>query len=287
MLNFGQNLPEKTRGGGGAIPHNTLVFAIILLKDSKMSQTSGGLYYNIHLKIDEGQPFGGRIVFDKLCDVNDANNSEVWREMCYSDIRRILESARNASPDNPNSYGIQSYHDLNGLRVPIRILEKPKKQNGNPTGETENQAEYLSPHSSDKLIVKCYNLLLSGVNKYEKDGDNSAAKNPTGQGNIMAGRVAQTPPMQMPVGGGPVPSAAPQQHAPADAAPGWMAQQPQGGGHTGNQGFTQQPEQPAGPAVPQQPPQAALVPSQAANPAQTFPSNQGTPAQFPGLSNGN
>lgn len=286
-MNFGHKIEEKSND---VIPKDTILWAVVNVRELKYSQDTNGRYVDIELTIADNQPYARRKIWDKIADPFDTNNSEAWRTMGYGSIRRILEAVKGATPDNPNSYTLNQLQDLHGLTVPILVgIEKGSTQ----YPDDKNRAEYLSPHSTVKKIVEAYRLLCAGTHQYGKPAAPAAPQ----QGSMFTG-TATAPPANFP-------PAQPQQ-APAQG-PGWLAPPaaapaaappPQGGyaPQPAAPGNFPQPApmsgQPA-PANAGQQPQAMTNMAPPANPASPSPSNPGwpqqgggTPAQFPGQNSG-
>lgn len=293
-LNFGHKVEEKNND---TIPKNTLLWCVLAIRQIKNSRETNGRYLDIELTVLDNQPYSRRKIWDKIADPFDTNNSEEWRNMGYLAIRRILEAVKGATPENANSYSLNRLEDLHGLTVPVLIgIEK-----GKDGYEDKNRVDYLTPHSTQKKIVECYRLLMSGQNKYGND-DKPAV--PT-QGSMFTGTASPPPAGFSPPAG--APAAAPA----ASSAPGWLA--PAQGALAPQQQYQapapQQPAyappqgQPAGfpqgtAPAPQQgytapvnavPPQSApMNTGHPAAPAGAYPSNQGwappagapAPAQF-------
>lgn len=282
MLNFGQKVEEKS---GDIIPKDELLWAVLSIREVKNSSETRGRYLDIELTICDNQPHKGRKIWVMIADPFDSNNSEAWRTMGYGAIRRILEAVKGASPDNVNSYTLNQLEDLHGLVVPIiTTIEKGKEGY-----EDKNKADFLSPHSSIKKIVECYNLLRQGVHTYNKQG--KAASGAPQQGSMFAG-TASAHPAQMPAVGGMAPSAAHQQQPAATNAPGWLApagapaQAPQQGFQQGQVAAPSQvaPNGFAAPAEAQQSPQGFVAPAQTTSPSNggwQAPAGVATPVQFP------
>lgn len=273
-MNFGQKVEEKSFDNE-TIPKDTLVWCNLNVREIKHSRDTNGQYLDIELTVDEGQPYAKRKIWDKIANPFDTNNSEEWRNMGYGAIRRILEACRGATPDNPNSYVLNQLTDLSGLRVPICVgIEKGTQQYPND----KNRAEYLSPYSSIKKVVKCFELLNQGQHQY---GDAKQAAQPQ-QGNLLQTGQATPPPAQMPAA---QPAAVPAAQPPQD--PNWLAQQQQPAQNAGFQQGAAPAQQAAPPATPaaNQPPATAPAATLPATNVSTFPSNQGAdggwPAQFP------
>jgi hypothetical protein len=115
------------------IPKGTVAQAILVVKERKNSQSTGGDYVSIELAIQGGQ-YNNRRVFGMLCNPFDANNSEVWRQMGIGAITRILESKGVFNPEHPESY--EQFNDgefanimdaINGAGVVIKVgIDKGK-----------------------------------------------------------------------------------------------------------------------------------------------------------------
>lgn len=247
-LNFGQQVEEKTFDND-VIPKDTLVWMVVNVRGIQNSKETNGRYLDVELTVAEGQPYEKRKIWDKIADPFDAQNSEAWRNMGYGAIRRILEAVRGADPSNPNSYVLKRLEDIGGLTVPVVVgIEKGSKE----YPDDKNRVEYLSPHSSVKKIVECYNLLQQGINQY---GKSKSSGSNDGQGNLLSQGPAPTP-AAMP----PAQQPAAQQQPTQNAGPGWLA--------------------PQGQAPQGQPPAAAPAP-QAAPPQQQAPAQGFTQGQPP------
>lgn len=214
MLNFGNKVEERSND---LIPKDTLLWMRITVRGMKNSRDTNGRFVDLELTIAENQPYAGRKVWDTIMDPYDSLNSQAARDMGTGKIRRILEGVFGARPDNPNSYSLPNYEALGGQHlVPVRIdIQKAKAGSGY---DDKNTVDYLSPHSSVKKVVECYNLLRSGVSKYEKAGGTPA---PAPQ---QGGFGMQPAPQPQP--GGFTPPAAAPASVPGGNAPGWLAPSP-------------------------------------------------------------
>lgn len=156
MMNFSQGAGQST--GNELIPNGQLAWAILTVRAIKASQ-SGGQYLDIELTLEENQPFGRRKIWDMIGDPMFAGNSEAYRQMGQVAIARILECGRGAGPNNPGGYVIQSYDQLNGLRVAIKI--GIKKGTGG-YDDKNNVAEYLTPNPASQSGHKGFVKLQAG-----------------------------------------------------------------------------------------------------------------------------
>ena len=263
-MNFGQAVEEKSFSGE-VIPKDTLVWCHFKLRGFKNSKQTNGRYLDIELTVAENQPHAGRKIWDKMADPFDESNGVEWRNMAYGAIRRILEAVKGANPSDANSYALNSLEDLNGLVVPVRVgIEK----GSGDYPDDKNGVDYISPFSSVKKVVECYELLKSGVFTCSKE---KAKPQAPAQGNMFAG-TQTAPPAAMP----------PQQQVNQQVQdPNWLAQQQQVPNPGFQQGATPPQQQPVGSpasaAATMQPVQTNTAPPVAA--AQESPSNV-PPAQF-------
>lgn len=141
------------------LPNGQLAYAILNVRGVKASASGGG-YLDCELTICEGQPYAGRKLWDMIGDPNNAGNSEKYRQMGTIAITRILEAGRGAGPNNPSGYQINSYQDLDGLKVPIKVGVEP----GTGGHDDKNRvAEYLTPNPASQSGHKGFALLASGT----------------------------------------------------------------------------------------------------------------------------
>jgi hypothetical protein len=126
MIDFNNAEPQIEFG---LIPANTIAKARFALKPGHHfsdpmltgSKTGDSTYLNCEFVILEGQ-YAKRKVFDKI----GVSGSDAWVNMGKSKIRAILESAKNVSPKDTSpeavsARGINSYEELAGLDVVIKI----------------------------------------------------------------------------------------------------------------------------------------------------------------------
>jgi hypothetical protein len=115
------------------IPKGTVAKAVLVVKERKSSQSTGGDYLSIELVIQGGQ-YNNRRVFGMVCNPFDEANSEVWRQMGIGAITRILESRGVFNYEDPASYEQFNSGDfnqiieaLNGAEVVIKVgIDKGK-----------------------------------------------------------------------------------------------------------------------------------------------------------------
>lgn len=140
------------------IPNGQLCWVIINVRGVKVGG-SGSQYLDVELTVDDNQPFGRRKIWDKIGDPQFAANSEGYRQMGMVAITRILEAGRGAGPNNKAGYVINSYAELSGLRVPIKVgVEK-----GTDGYEDKNRVgEWLTPNPASQSGYKHYQALMSG-----------------------------------------------------------------------------------------------------------------------------
>jgi hypothetical protein len=156
-MNFSQGAGQTM--GSELIPNGQLAWAILSIRGVKASK-SGGQYLDVELTLEEGQPYGRKKIWDMIGDPMFSGNSEAYRQMGQVAIARILEAGRQAGPNNPGGYVIQSYDQLSGLRVAIKIGVKKG------TGGYEDKnvvGEYLTPNPASKSGKAAYDKLMQGV----------------------------------------------------------------------------------------------------------------------------
>lgn len=141
------------------IPAGQLAFAILSVRGVKASDSGGG-YLDCELVIDAGQPYAGRKVWDMIGDPNNGGNSEAYRRMGSIAITRILETGRGAGPNNAAGYAINSYDDLSGLRVAVKL---GVKAGTNGHADKNRVTEYLTPNPASQSGHKGYASLQAGV----------------------------------------------------------------------------------------------------------------------------
>lgn len=156
---------------GGLIPDGQLAFVVLKVRDIKTSQ-SGTRYIDVEMTVDEGQPYAKKKLWQKIMDPSYGANSDFAKNIGLMYLRRILETAFGATPDNDESYKVISdYYQLSGVRVPVKIKVKKEKDE---RYDDKNEVEFLSPHSSSKKVVKAYSALafdgIYNINEAEKNG---------------------------------------------------------------------------------------------------------------------
>jgi hypothetical protein len=211
------------------LPKGLLVFAILTVQGIKTSATPSR-YLEVELTVDQGQPFAGRKLWDKIGDPMFDGNSEKYRQMGNVAITRILEAGRNAGPHNPEGYQIGDYSQLSGLRVPIKV----GIEDGTDGHDDKNRvAEWLTPNPASQSGHKGFQKLMNGDHGLASQSGATAASAFGG-----APSAAQTN-----TGFG-----APAGNAPGAGASGFGAAASPAAGNSGfgNTGFQQPPAESAG-----------------------------------------
>lgn len=190
MLDLSQ---KPTENDNDLIPDGQLAWVYFKLREVKMAST-GTRMLDVELTIDAGQPYAKRKIWVNIMDPTYPSNSDGAKNMGLMQLRRIMETAMGATPDNDASYQqLQSFEQLNGARVPIMIkIEKSK----DPRYDDKNVPEFLSPFSSVKSVVKAYDLLMEGKHnaKGEQPPAATQAPAPGGFGQAPAAAAAQPAP---------------------------------------------------------------------------------------------
>lgn len=98
--------PETSNTGSTSIeliPAGTIAKVVIIVRDIKHSQSTGGRYLDLELVVDGGK-FDRRRIFGIICDPWDDKTSEKAKEMAVGSITRIMESVGIFDHNNPESY---------------------------------------------------------------------------------------------------------------------------------------------------------------------------------------
>lgn len=140
------------------IPNGQLAWAVLNVRGIKQSG-SGGQYVDCELTIDQGQPYAGRKVWEKIGDPFFQGNSEKYRQMGMVAITRILEAGRGAGPNNTAAYQLQDFSQLSSLRVAIKVgIEK-----GTDGHDDKNRvSEWLTPNPASGSGYKGFEKLQRG-----------------------------------------------------------------------------------------------------------------------------
>ena len=159
MMDFSQGAGQDSPSS--LIPNGQLAFAIMTVRGVKASK-AGGQYLDVELTIDDNQPYARKKLWDMIGDPGFAGNSPEYREMGMRSIARILETGRNAGPNNPAGYQLTDYAHLSGLRVAIKIGVTPAKDGYE---EKNKVAEYLTPNPQSSASKDFQRLLAGEFNK--------------------------------------------------------------------------------------------------------------------------
>jgi hypothetical protein len=218
MMDF--SAAPDSSGGSDLIPHGQLAFVTINFKGLKGSK-SGGRYLDLELTINEGQPFARRKIFTNIGDPMFTGNSDKYREMGMSHMKRIMEASRwgrRAGEFNADAfkaaggYTLSAFEQLHGQTVAIKI--KIEKSEG--FQDKNAVADYLSPNPASGSF-KDWQRLVSG--QYNAVATAPAPSMAFGAPAPVAAPVAQTwgaPAVAAPVAPAPAANGA--------AAPTWLQQ---------------------------------------------------------------
>lgn len=162
------------------LPKGLLVFANLQVRGVQTSATPSR-YLDVELTVDQGQPFAGRKLWDKIGDPFFQGNSEKYRQMGQVAITRILEAGRGAGPNNPAAYQLNDFSELSGLRVPIKV----GVEEGSDGHDDKNRVtEWLTPNPASASGYKGFQKLTSGDHGLPQP--NGAAPAASGFGNAPA-----------------------------------------------------------------------------------------------------
>lgn len=159
MFDF-SNAPTEQFGDTGLIPNGTLAKAILHIRAGQHSievpskSNPENFFLDCELTILEG-PYARRKVWHRI----GVRGSESWVNQGRAAIRAALEFGRGASEQNPAGYQINSFADLDGLTVGIKV--KIAKGTGGYSDKNE-VAQFLSPNPASSTY-KDFQALVSGA----------------------------------------------------------------------------------------------------------------------------
>lgn len=117
--------PETSNTGSNSIeliPAGTIAKVVIIVRDIKYSQSTGGRYLDLELVVDGGK-FDRRRVFSIICDPWDDKTSEKAKEMAVGNITRIMESTGVFDPSNPETYNAFNNASINEVALAMNTKE--------------------------------------------------------------------------------------------------------------------------------------------------------------------
>lgn len=178
---------DNQRDFSELIPQGTLAWGILTIKAHNPdtgewetpSKSSSGRYLRANIVI-KGGPWDKRHVF---ININTKNDNVVAVEIGHGQIKAVLESSRGASPTNAQAYAIDSYGDLNGAAVAIKISEE-YSEGYNPKNGV---AVFLSPLQTEADWTR----LVAGDT--EPKGIQAVRKPASGGGTKGGAPAAQAP----------------------------------------------------------------------------------------------
>jgi hypothetical protein len=169
--------PETSNTGSSSIeliPAGTIAKVVIIVRDIKHSQSTGGRYLDLELVVDGGK-FDRRRVFSIICDPWDDKTSEKAKEMAVGTITRIMESTGTFDPANPETYN--AFNDASINEVALAMNTKPVYivvgiQKGKDGRADKNEVkEWTSPNPKSNG----YKNYLAAKNGVESTGIASAS----------------------------------------------------------------------------------------------------------------
>ncbi len=172
------NFDDADTNGGGftVIPKATLAWAIVNIKPGSEFQVEtvsknnvNNSYLDLDLIISEGK-YAKAKISDRPGVKGESDN---WVNKGRAAIRAMLESGKNAGQSNPNAYKIESFAELHGLRVAIKI---GVEEGSNGYGDKNVIMAYLSSNP-DSSTHKDFKALQEGHVPLENVG--SVTQNPT------------------------------------------------------------------------------------------------------------
>jgi len=162
MNNFFNFSDADTNGGGfTVVPKATLAWATVNIKpgstfqvETVSSNNTNNSYLDLELIICEGKYAKAKI--------NDRpgvkGESDTWVNKGRAAIRAMLETGKGASQSNPDGYKIDSFSELHGLKVAIKI---GVEEGTGGYGDKNIIMAYLSPNP-DSSTHKDFKALQDG-----------------------------------------------------------------------------------------------------------------------------
>lgn len=154
----------SSQGGGELIPDGTLHWALFTVRpynidggfiEKPSKSDPANAYIDAELTLIEG-PFENRKVWDMI----GVAGKPAYVSNGMAAIKHILEVGRRAGPENMNGYMIESFMELDQLKVAVEIKIEKGKDN---YPDKNRIARYLSPNPTSDTHKK-YALLLAGEN---------------------------------------------------------------------------------------------------------------------------
>lgn len=160
---------ESTNTGSNAafdlIPAGTIAKVVIIVRDIKHSQSTGGRYLDIELVVDGGK-YDRRRIFSVICDPWDPATSDKAKEMAVGSITRIMESVGVFNPSSPDTYnvfnnaGIQEVAEAMNTKSLHIVIGIQKGKDGR--ADKNEVKEWTSPNPKSNGY-KSYQLAQSGA----------------------------------------------------------------------------------------------------------------------------
>lgn len=159
---------ESTNTGSTSIeliPAGTIAKVVIIVRDIKHSQSTGGRYLDLELVVDGGK-YDRRRIFSVICDPWDPATSEKAKEMAVGSITRIMESIGVFNPANPDTYnvfnnaGIQEVAEAMNTKSLHIVIGIQKGKDGR--ADKNEVKEWTSPNPKSNGY-KSYQLAQSGA----------------------------------------------------------------------------------------------------------------------------
>lgn len=158
MVSFAQHAGASSKFD--LLPNGFLCWAILAIREIKISPKTQNRYLDCELTVDDNQPFARSKLWTNIMDPLFQGNPDGSKQMGAMAVTRILETANNANPNNPAGYDIDpEYRGLNGKRVAIKVKVIPEKD-GYP--EKNDVAEWLTPNPQSQSGNKGYVKLMAG-----------------------------------------------------------------------------------------------------------------------------
>lgn len=197
------NTQSGNAGASELIPAGVLSNAVIIVKEVKNSQKTGGRYLNLELALNGGE-YHNRRIFTMVSDPWDSRVSEAGKNMAIGALTRMFEACgifdhekpetynlfpTDDDPQNPGANLLHVAENLQGRTIQIQVgISKGK----DGYADKNDVKEYLSPNPTSSGF-KNWKSFKEGVTSVGKTGPAQTAQTPAAPRPFGGGAVSATP----------------------------------------------------------------------------------------------
>lgn len=172
--------PDSSNTGSTSfdlMPAGVLAKVVIIVREIKLSQSTGAKFIDLELVIDGGK-YDRRRVYGVICDPWDPKTSEKAKEMAVGAITRIMEYIGVFDPANPESYN--AFNSAGIEEVAMAITAKTAgivigiKKGSNGYSDRNEVKEWQSPNPKSNGF-KSFTAAQAGKETMSAPGEAAAA----------------------------------------------------------------------------------------------------------------